>query len=70
MVVNRASLTCPICVDELQRLVGMPVLGTIPPAGDLCNAAQQARRPVVAFEPESLAAQSLVQVAFAFAELA
>lgn len=69
VVVNRASLGCPIGVDEMQRLIGIPVLGSIPPAGDLCSAAQRARRPVAAFEPESLAAQSLVQVAFSFAEL-
>jgi Flp pilus assembly CpaE family ATPase len=69
VVVNRASLACPFSVDELQRLVGMPVLGTVPPAADLCNAAQKARRPVVIFEPESLAARSLVQVASSVAEL-
>jgi Flp pilus assembly CpaE family ATPase len=69
VVVNRASLACPLDVEEMQRLIGIPILGSIPPAGDLCNSAQKARRPVVAFDPESLAAQSLVQVAFAFAEL-
>ena len=70
VVVNRASLACPFSVDEMQRLVGVPVLGTIPSAGDLCSSAQKARRPVVAFDAESLAAQSLVQVAFSLAELA
>jgi MinD-like ATPase involved in chromosome partitioning or flagellar assembly len=69
VVVNRASLACPFSVDEVQRVLGMPVLGTIPPAADLCSAAQRARRPVVTFEPESMAAQSLIQVAFSFAEL-
>jgi Flp pilus assembly CpaE family ATPase len=69
VVVNRASLACPVSVDEMRRLTGKPVLGSIPPAADLSSAAQKARRPIVAFEPESLAAQSLVQVAFAFAEL-
>jgi len=70
VVVNRASLACPLSVDEVQRLVGMPVLGAIPPAADLCNAAQKTRRPVVTFEPESLAAQCLVKVALSFAEIA
>ena len=69
VVVNRASLACPIGVDEVQRLVGMPVLGAVPSAGDLCSAAQKARRPVVAFEPESLVARCLAQVALSFAEL-
>jgi pilus assembly protein CpaE len=67
VVVNRASLACPFSVDDVQRLTGMPVLGAIPSAGDLCSAAQKARRPVVNFEPESIAAQSLVQVAFSLA---
>ena len=69
VMVNRASLACPIALDEVQRLMGLPILGCIPPAGDLCNAAQKARRTVVEFEPESLAAQSLVQAADAIAEL-
>jgi Flp pilus assembly CpaE family ATPase len=69
VVVNRASLACPLSVAEVQRLLGLPVLGSIPPAGDLCNSAQRARRPVVDFEPASLAAQSFSQVAGAFAEL-
>ena len=65
----RASLACPFSVDELQRLVGMPVLGTVPPSADLCNAAEKARRPVVILEPESTAARSLVQIASSIAEL-
>ena len=69
VVVNRAALACPIGVDEVQRLTGVPVWGAVPPAGDLCSAAQKARRPVVTYQPESLAAQSLVQVASSFAEL-
>ncbi len=69
VVVNRASLAYPIGIEELQKVIGLPVMGTIPPAGDLCNAALKARRTVVAFEPESLAGQSMVQVAASFAEL-
>ena len=69
VAVNRASLACPLSVDEMQNLVGMPVLGAIPSAADLCSAAQKARRPVIPFDPESLAAQSLSRIAFSFAEL-
>ncbi|MGA3039908.1 MAG: hypothetical protein ABSF54_03850 [Bryobacteraceae bacterium] len=69
VAVNRASLACPIGLDEVQRRLGITVLGAIPPAGDLCSAAQKARRPVVVFEPQSLAAQSLVQLASSLAEL-
>ncbi|MGA2737826.1 MAG: hypothetical protein ABSG65_10300 [Bryobacteraceae bacterium] len=70
VVVNRAALVCPSSIDDMQRLLGIPVVGSIPPAADLCNAAQKARRPVVAFEAENLAARCLVQIAFSFAELA
>jgi Flp pilus assembly CpaE family ATPase len=69
VVVNRASLACPFSMDDVQRLVGIPVLGAIPSAADLCSAAQKARRPVIAFDPESLAAQSLARAALSFAEL-
>jgi MinD-like ATPase involved in chromosome partitioning or flagellar assembly len=69
VVVNRASLACPLSVDQVQRLLGTSVVGAIPPAADLCSAAQKARRPVAVFEPESLAARCLVQIAFSFAEL-
>ena len=69
VVVNRAAMSCTMGLDELQRLIDMPVLGSIPPAADLCGAAQKARRPVVSFDPESLAAQSLVQAAFSIAGL-
>ncbi|HXM43771.1 MAG TPA: hypothetical protein VN924_21230 [Bryobacteraceae bacterium] len=70
VVVNRASLACPCSVDDMQRLLGIPVLGAIPPAADLCSAAQKARRPVVSFEPESLSSRCLAQIAFSIAELA
>jgi pilus assembly protein CpaE len=69
VVVNRASLACPLSVDEVQRLIGMPVLGTVPPAGDLCSSALKALRPVVHFDSESLAARSLIQVACSCAEM-
>lgn len=69
VVVNRASLAYPLTVDEVQRLIGMPVLGAVPPAGDLCSSALKVLRPVVHFDPESLAARSLVQVASSCAEM-
>lgn len=69
VVVNRASLACPFSVNELQKLVGVPVFGTVPSSGDLCSSAQKARRPMVAFDPESLAAQSLARVAYSLAGL-
>jgi MinD-like ATPase involved in chromosome partitioning or flagellar assembly len=69
VVVNRSSLACPLSVDEVQRLIGTPVLGTVPPAGDLCSSALKVLRPVVHFDPESLAARSLVQVASSCAEM-
>jgi hypothetical protein len=38
-------------------------LGVIPPAADLCVAAQKAGVPLVAFDPQSLMAQSLITLA-------
>ncbi len=66
VVVSRTSLACPVNVEEVQRALGIPVFGAVPPAADLCQAAQKARCPLVRFDPESLAAESLIRIACSF----
>ena len=63
VIVNRASLATPIPIPDIEAQLGIPTLGVIPPAADLCVAAQRAGVPLVAFDPQSLMAQSLIALA-------
>lgn len=59
IIVNRASVSSPMPLPEINTLLGCQVLGVIPPAADLCLSAQNASAPLVALQPESLVAGSL-----------
>jgi pilus assembly protein CpaE len=59
VIVNRAPLSAPMDVAEIEVQLGIPTLGVIPPASDLCVAAQKAGAPLLVFDPDSLAARSL-----------
>jgi pilus assembly protein CpaE len=63
IVVNRASLNSSASIAELEIQLGVPVLGVVPPAPDVCLAAQRARTPLVALDPESLVAGSITALA-------
>lgn len=63
VVVNRASVSCPIPLAEIEAQLGFPALGVVAPGPDLCLAAQHAHVPLVLFQPESLIAGSLVDIA-------
>jgi Flp pilus assembly CpaE family ATPase len=63
IIVNRAAFASPLDLADMELQLGIPTLGVIPPASDLCIAAYKAHSPVVAFDPESLAAQSFSALA-------
>jgi pilus assembly protein CpaE len=63
VVVNRASVGTPIDVSDIETKLAVPVIGLVPPAPDLCIAAQRAGVPLVLFEPESLAALAMSALA-------
>jgi septum formation inhibitor-activating ATPase MinD len=63
VIVNRSSLATPIPIPDIEAQLGIPTLGVIPPAAELCVASQKARVPLVAFDPQSLMAQSLITLA-------
>lgn len=63
VVVNRTSLGSSAPMSEIEAQLGVPVFGTIPPAADLCLAAQKANAPLVLFDAESLAASCLQRLA-------
>lgn len=63
VIVNRAPLADPMDLSEIERRLGIPTLGVIPPAPDLCIAAQKAGTPLALFDPDSMASQSMTQLA-------
>jgi len=63
IIVNRAPLNSSASIAETELDLGLPIFGVIPPAPELCIAAQSARTPLVAFDSESLIAGSLTALA-------
>lgn len=63
VIVNRAALAAPMELPDIEIQLGVPILSVVPPAPDLCIAAQKAGEPLVVFEPESLVARSLATLA-------
>src|SRR5712691_12467840 len=59
VIVNRAGLVSPLPMPEIEAALSIPIFETIPPAQDLCAAAQHAHIPLVMFDAESLPAISL-----------
>jgi hypothetical protein len=59
VIVNRASVGCPMPLAEIESLFQGHLRGVIPPAADLCLRAQTTGAPLVALHPESLIAASL-----------
>jgi MinD-like ATPase involved in chromosome partitioning or flagellar assembly len=63
VIVNRTPLNVSASIAEIELQIGVPILGVIPPAQDVCCAAQNAHTPLVVFDPESLAAGSMTALA-------
>ena len=67
VIVNRAPLAAPMDLSDIEMQLAIPTLGVIPPAADLCVAAQKAGMPLALFDPDSIAAQGMISVAEAIA---
>ena len=63
VVVNRTPLNTSTSIAETELELGLPIFGMLPPAPDLCIAAQGAHTPVTIFEAESLIAGSITALA-------
>jgi len=63
VIINRAALNVSAPITEIELQLGIPIFGVIPPAPEVCRAAQDAHTPVVAFDLESLAAGSITALA-------
>lgn len=59
VLVNRAALVSPMPLADIEIRLAIPLLGVIPPAADLCAAAQNAHSPLLTFEADSLPAIAL-----------
>jgi len=67
IIVNRSAIASPPALNEVRKALGIPILGVIPPAADLCSAAAKARRAIVSFDPQSMVAESLALCATSIA---
>ena len=63
ILVNRAAPNCPMPLPEIETLLGFPALGVVPPEPDICLGAELAHTPLIAFQPDSLVAESLITLA-------
>ncbi|HUS06865.1 MAG TPA: response regulator [Bryobacteraceae bacterium] len=63
ILVNRTLVSCPVPLPEIEAEMGFPVLGMVPPAPDICLAAQRAHAPLTVFQPDCLIAESLAGLA-------
>jgi pilus assembly protein CpaE len=70
VIVNRAALVSPMPFAEIDAELRIATLGVIPPAPDLCAAAQHARAPMVTFDADSIASVALRELGREIEELA
>ncbi len=59
VILNRAALVSPMPFAEIDAELGIATLGVIPPAADLCAAAQHAHTPMMTLDIDSLASVAL-----------
>ena len=63
VILNRAALVSPMPFAEIDAELRVATLGVIPPAPDLCAAAQHAHSPMVTLDADSLASVALLDLA-------
>jgi pilus assembly protein CpaE len=69
VVVNRATVVTPVPLADIDTQIGIPALGVILPEADLCLRAQNAHTPLVALQPDSMVAESLIALGEALASI-
>jgi MinD-like ATPase involved in chromosome partitioning or flagellar assembly/CheY-like chemotaxis protein len=62
VLVNRASVSCPMPLSEIETQLGYELLGVVPPGSDVCLAAQTAHKPVIALQPDGVMADNLISL--------
>jgi pilus assembly protein CpaE len=66
VVVKRRAEGTPMSLSEIENDLGVALLRVIPPAPELCILSEQARVPLVQYDPESLVTDSLLALARCF----
>ena len=69
VIVNRSTVVTPMPLQEIDAQIGIPALGVILPEPDLCLRAQTAHTPLVALQPDSMIADSLIALGEALASI-
>ena len=59
VIVNRAALVSPMPLADIEVQLAIPILAVIPPAADVCAAAQHAHNPLLALDADNLPAIAL-----------
>ena len=62
VILNRAALVSPMPFSEIDAELNVGTLGVIPPAPDLCAAAQHAHSPIVTLDSDSLVSVALLDL--------
>ena len=70
VILNRAALVSPMPFAEINAQLHIATLGVVPPAPDLCAAAQHVHSPMLTLDPESLASVALRDLAREIEDLA
>jgi pilus assembly protein CpaE len=68
VIVNRTALVSPLPFSQIEAQLPIPILCVIPPAPDLCAAAQHAHAPLVLFDADSLPAITLRELSQAISQ--
>lgn len=63
VVVSHAAVATPVPVAEFETRLDIPIFAVIPPAPDACLAAQRNAKPLLAFDSDNLASQSMIDLA-------
>ena len=69
VILNRAALVSPMPFAEIDAELRIATLGVIPPASDLCAAAQHAHSPIVTLDSDSLISVALLGLSRQIEEL-
>ena len=59
VIVNRAALVSPMPLADIEVQLAIPILAVIPPAADVCAAAQNTHNPLLALDGDNLPAIAL-----------
>jgi Flp pilus assembly CpaE family ATPase len=65
VLVTKVPLAAPLSITDIEETLGIDRIGVIPPAADLCAAANKKHTPLTAFSPESAPARAISDIAAA-----